>query len=66
MNTTFSPTTPGAFLLRANDVARILNISKALAYRLMEEGKIPTVRINRSVRVRPEDLEQYIQTKLPS
>lgn len=48
-------------LLRANDVAKILNISRPLAYRLMQTGKIPTVRINRSVRVRLEDLERYVQ-----
>lgn len=51
-------------LLRANDIAKILNVSRPLAYRLMQTGKIPTVRINRSVRVRLEDLEQYIQTNL--
>lgn len=53
-------------LLRANEVARVLNISRALAYRLMQTGKIPTVRINRSVRVRREDLESNIQNNLVS
>lgn len=48
-------------LLRANDVAKILNISRPLAYRLMQTGKLPTIRINSSVRVRLEDLEGYIQ-----
>ena len=48
-------------LLKANDVARILNISRALSYRLFQQGEIPIVRINRAVRVRPTDLEQFIQ-----
>lgn len=51
-------------LLRASDVAKILNISRPLAYRLMQTGKISTVRINRSVRVRLEDLERYIKENL--
>ena len=49
-------------LLRANEVAKILNISRPLAYRLMQTGKIPTVHINSSVRVRLEDLEGFIQS----
>ncbi len=48
-------------LLRAADVAQRLNISRALAYRLMQSGAMPTIRINRSVRVQAEDLEAYIQ-----
>lgn len=51
-------------LLKANDVAKILNISRALAYRLIQTGKIPAVRINHSVRVRFEDLEHFIQDNL--
>jgi len=39
-------------LLTAPDIARILNISKANAYHLIQQGKIPSVRINRNVRVR--------------
>ena len=47
-------------LLTAPDVARILNISKGAAYRLIKLGQIPSVRMNSSVRVRPGDLEEYI------
>jgi excisionase family DNA binding protein len=47
-------------LLRGNEVAQILNISRAYAYLLMKRGQIPAVRIGRSVRVRPEDLEKFI------
>jgi excisionase family DNA binding protein len=48
-------------LLRANEVASILDISRSHAYLLLQEGKIPTVRINRCVRVLPEDLENYME-----
>ena len=53
-------------LLSAKDVANILNISRAMAYRMMQDGQITVVRIGRSVRVRPEDLEVFraIFTKL--
>ena len=51
-------------LLRADDVAEILNISLALAYRLMQLGEIRCVRIGTAVRVRPEDLDAYIQDNL--
>ncbi|MQC26898.1 MAG: DNA-binding protein [Chloroflexi bacterium] len=53
-------------LLRASDVAKILNISLALAYRLLQLGEIPCVRIGTAVRVRPEDLESYIEANLTS
>ena len=48
-------------LLKASDVARILNVSRALAYRLIQQGDIPVVRINHAVRVKPSDLEVFIQ-----
>jgi excisionase family DNA binding protein len=51
-------------LLKAEDIARRLNICRSLAYRLMQEGKIPTIRFNRSVRVREADLEEFITRSL--
>ncbi len=49
-------------LLRAIDVARRLNISRALAYQLMQSGEIRTVRIrNKIVRVYEPDLQEYIE-----
>jgi excisionase family DNA binding protein len=47
-------------LLKGNDVACMLNISRAFAYQLMRQGKIPTVKIGSAVRVRKEDLLAYI------
>lgn len=48
-------------LLKAVQVAHILNVSRAFAYQLMQKGVIPTVRILGSRRVRPEDLRRFIQ-----
>ena len=50
----------GSRLLTAPDVARILNISKGAAYQLIQQGKIPSVRIGRSVRVKDEDLDNFL------
>jgi len=47
-------------LLKGSDVADMLNISRAFAYQLMREGKIPTVKIGRAVRVRVDDVLTYI------
>lgn len=60
MNSTENLTRTNTPLLRASQVAQQLNISRALAYRLMQTGEIPSVRFNRSVRVRPSDLDAYI------
>jgi excisionase family DNA binding protein len=51
-------------LLKANEVADLLNISKALAYRMMQVGRIRTVQIGKSRRVRPVDLNIFINNNL--
>jgi excisionase family DNA binding protein len=48
-------------LLKGNEVARLLNVSRSFAYLLMQTGSIPTVRLGRSIRVRPQDLVEYIE-----
>ena len=53
-------------LLMGDDVARILNISRSFAFQLMQRGEIPTVRLGRSVRVRPADLERFILKSISS
>ena len=52
------------YLLRPSDVASRLNISTSFAYRLMQYGDIPAVRIRGACRVRPQDLEEYIKCNL--
>ena len=51
-------------LFKAAEVAEILNVSRSLVYRLMQTGEIPIVRVNRSVRVRPVDLDGFIKENI--
>lgn len=48
-------------LLKASQIAKILNISRAFAYKLMQTGAIRSVRIAGARRVRRNDLEEFIQ-----
>jgi len=48
-------------LLTAREVASLLHVSKAQAYRLIQQGELKSIRFGRTVRVRPEDLEAFIQ-----
>jgi excisionase family DNA binding protein len=50
-------------LLKSEEVAEKLHVSRSFAYLLMKRGDIPTVRIGSAVRVRPEDLERYIDER---
>jgi excisionase family DNA binding protein len=48
-------------LLKAKEVAEILQVSRSMAYRMMQRGEIPTVRVGSAVRVRGSDLEEFIK-----
>jgi putative molybdopterin biosynthesis protein len=50
-------------LLKPDEVAEILQCSKAFAYALLKRGEIPTVRIGNLVRVRREEMDKYILGK---
>ncbi len=50
-------------LLKSEEVARILHVSRSFAYLLMQRGDIPTVRVGKAIRVLPEDLNRYIQER---
>jgi excisionase family DNA binding protein len=47
-------------LLSVEEVAKILFISRAYAYKLINEKKLPALKIGNTYRVRVDDLEQYI------
>ena len=55
---------PGYRLLKARDVAAFLNVSRSFAYHLIQTGELPTVRLGKSVRVRPQDLQAYIEQNI--
>ncbi len=47
-------------LLRLDEVAQQLAISKSMAWKLVAYGQLRSVRIGRAVRVRPSDVEEYL------
>ena len=47
-------------LLRIDDVAELLDVSRARAYDLVREGLLPVVRLGRQVRVDPNKLEAWL------
>jgi len=47
-------------VLKAEDVATILNVSRSFAYQLMQRGQLHTVRFGHAVRVHPAELERFI------
>jgi len=50
--------------LTATDMAKILKISKGLAYRMIQTNEIPSFSIGRTVRVRREDLDVFIKSHM--
>ena len=49
-------------LLTIEDVARHLACSTRTVRRLLDEGELPVIRLNRLVRILPSDLDRYIRT----
>jgi excisionase family DNA binding protein len=49
-------------LLDVMEVAHILHISRSNCYLLIQRGLLPSIRLGRSRRVRPVDLEQFISS----
>lgn len=47
-------------LLRLEQVAERLAVSRSMAFKLVAGGQLRSVRIGRAVRVRPGDLEVYL------
>lgn len=48
-------------LLKPHEVAESLGVSRSLAYQLIRQSVLPSVDFSRSARVRPTDLEVFIQ-----
>lgn len=51
-------------LLRLDEAAEALQVSDSTIRRLVRDKELKVVRIGRAVRVRPEDLEAFIQERL--
>lgn len=51
-------------LLTAAEVAEDLRVSTMTVYRLIRRGELPAVRVGRNYRVRAEDLEAYLASRV--
>jgi excisionase family DNA binding protein len=51
-------------LLSAEDLARELGVGRTTAYSLLWSGTVPSMKVGRLRKVRREDLEAYIKTRL--
>ena len=48
-------------LLKVSDVARMTQVSPSQVYTMIQEGSLPAVRFGTALRVRPEDLQKFIE-----
>ena len=55
---------PPARLLRVNDVADRLSVAGVTVRRLISRGDLKAIRVGKAIRVRPEDVESYLQGRL--
>lgn len=55
--TTFAPR--GRFLTVA-EVAQMMRVSTMTVYRLLKAGDIASVRVGKSYRIRPDDVDAYL------
>jgi excisionase family DNA binding protein len=52
----------GVELLSMAEVCRVLGMGKSWTYRRIKSGEIPSVKLGRSIKVRREDLEGYLES----
>lgn len=48
-------------LLDVNGAAVVLNCDRSTVYRLLRDGELEAVRVGCRKRIRPEDIERYIE-----
>ena len=60
---TFQQTEPQRLLWNCHEAAAAMNISERTLWSLMSDGKIPCVRIGRSVRYDPSDIRAWIEAQ---
>jgi excisionase family DNA binding protein len=51
-------------LLRPEEVARALSISRSAVYRLISDGQIPSVRVGKSVRVPRVAIAEWLNARV--
>jgi excisionase family DNA binding protein len=50
-------------LLTVAEVARTLRVSNMTVYRLVNAGELPALRIGKSYRLRPDDVDRYLAAR---
>ena len=50
-------------LLSMQDVCEVLGMGKSWTYRRIKSGEIPSVKLGRSIKVKREDLEEYLESR---
>ncbi len=53
----------GLDLLSIEDVCQELGMGKSWTYRRVKSGEIPSVKLGRNIKVRREDLEEYLESQ---
>lgn len=56
-----STTRPPQLLLRVSEAAEVLGICRSSLYELLYAGRIPSVKIGHSRRIRQRDLETFVR-----
>lgn len=49
-------------LYTVKDLAKILAVKPLTIYRMVERGQLPAVKIGKSIRFKPEDINAYLET----
>lgn len=52
---------PRPQFLKPNEVAKVLRVSTMTIYREIENGRLPAVRVGRSIRVPHASLDEYLR-----
>ena len=55
------PGSPELQLLSIAEVCRTLGMGKSWTYRRLKSGEIPSVKLGRSIKIKREDLEEYLE-----
>jgi excisionase family DNA binding protein len=50
-------------LYSIDEVCKALGMGKSWTYRRIKSGEIPSVKLGRSIKVRREDLEEYLESR---
>ena len=53
---------PAEPLMKAADVARLLNMSTSWVFKAAERGTLPCVRIGAALRFKPQDIQRFISS----